>query len=96
MSKLLPEEGGRIQSPKCCVLSKKNRMMDNVQKHINCRRCKTIILPMVLYGCETRSLSLKEEHRLKVFENKVLRILGLMRDEVLGWRKLHSEELHST
>jgi hypothetical protein len=57
---------------------------------------KTIILPVVLYGCETWSLMLREEHRLGVFENRVLRrIFGPKRDEVTGeWRKLHSEELH--
>jgi hypothetical protein len=54
-----------------------------------------IILPMVLYGCETWSLTLREEHRLRVFENRVLRrIFGLKRDEVTGERrKLHNEEL---
>jgi hypothetical protein len=53
---------------------------------------------MVLYGCETWSLTLREEHRLRVFENRVLRrIFGLKRDEVTeGWRKLHDEELHIT
>jgi hypothetical protein len=58
---------------------------------------KTIILPVVLYRCETWSLMLREEHRLRVFENKVLRrISGPKRDEVTGeWRKLHSEELHN-
>jgi hypothetical protein len=57
---------------------------------------KSIILPVVLYGCETWSLTLREEHRLRVFENRVLnRIFGTKRDEVTGeWRKLHSEELH--
>jgi hypothetical protein len=57
---------------------------------------KTIILPVVLYGCETWSLSLGEEHRLRVFDNRVLRgIFGPKRDEVTGeWRKLHSEEFH--
>jgi hypothetical protein len=56
---------------------------------------KTIILPVVLYGCETWSLTLREEHRLKVFENRVLRrIFGPERDEVTGgWRKLHNEKL---
>jgi hypothetical protein len=56
---------------------------------------KTVILPVVLYGCETWSLTLKEEHRLRVFENRVLRrIFGPKRDEVKGeWRKLHNEEL---
>jgi hypothetical protein len=57
---------------------------------------KTIILPVVLYGCETWSFILREENRLRVFENRVLRrIFGPMRDEVTGeWRKLHNEELH--
>jgi hypothetical protein len=57
---------------------------------------KTIILPVVLYGCETWSLTLREEHRLRVFENRVLRrIFGPKRDEVTGeWRKLHIKELH--
>jgi hypothetical protein len=56
---------------------------------------KAIILPVILYGCKTWSLKLREEHRLRVFENKVLRrIFGLKRDEVTGrWRKLHNEEL---
>jgi hypothetical protein len=54
-----------------------------------------VILPVVLYECETWSLTLREEHRLRVFENRVLRgIFGLKRDEVTGeWRKLHNEEL---
>jgi hypothetical protein len=56
---------------------------------------KTIIV--VLYGCETCFLTLREEHRLRVFENRVLRrIYGLKRDEVMGeWRKLHSGKLHN-
>jgi hypothetical protein len=51
---------------------------------------------VVLYGCETLSLALREEHRLRVFENRVLRkIFGPKRDEVTGgWRKLHNDELH--
>jgi hypothetical protein len=57
---------------------------------------KTIILPVVLYGCETLSLTLREKHRLRVFKNRVLRrIFGPKRDEVTReWRKLHSEEPH--
>ena len=55
---------------------------------------RTIILPVVLYGCETWSLTLREERRLRVFQNKVLRVFGPKRDEVTGeWRKLHNEEL---
>jgi hypothetical protein len=58
---------------------------------------RTIILPAVLYGCETWSLTLREEHRLREIENRVLsRIFGPKRDEVIGgWRKLHNEELHN-
>jgi hypothetical protein len=56
-----------------------------------------VILPVVLYGCEPRPLTLTEEHRLWVFENRVLRrIFGPKRDEVTGgWRTLHNEELHN-
>jgi hypothetical protein len=52
---------------------------------------------VVLYGCETWSLTLKEEHRLRVFENRVLRgIFGPKGNKVIGgWRKLHNEELHN-
>jgi hypothetical protein len=58
---------------------------------------KTIILPVVLYACETWSLTLREKRGLRVFENRVLRrTSGRMRDEVSGeWRKLHSGELHN-
>ena len=54
-------------------------------------------LPVVLYGCETWPLTLREGHRLRVFENKVLRkIFGAKRDEITGeWRKLHNAELHA-
>jgi hypothetical protein len=57
---------------------------------------KSIILTVVLYGCETWSLTLRDEHRLSIFENRVLkRIFGPKRDEVTGgWRKLHGEDLH--
>ena len=57
---------------------------------------RTIIFPVLLYGCENWSLILREEHRLRMFENRVLRrILGPNRDGVTGeWRKLHNEELN--
>jgi hypothetical protein len=56
-----------------------------------------LILPVVLHGCEIWSLSLREEHTLRMFENRVLRrIFGVKRDEVMGvWKKLHNEELHN-
>ena len=58
--------------------------------------CRTIILPVVLYGCETWSLTLREERKLRLFENLVLRrIFGPRMDEVTGeWRRLHNEELN--
>jgi len=53
-------------------------------------------LPVVLYGCETASLTLREERTLRVFENRLLRrIFGPKRDEVtVEWRKLYNEKLH--
>jgi hypothetical protein len=69
-----------------CLLSRK----------VKVKIYKTIILPVVLYGCETWSLTLWEEHRLRVIENRIVRrIFGPKRDEVTGeWRKLQSDELH--
>jgi hypothetical protein len=66
-----------------------------LSKNLKIKIYKTIIFPVGLYGCETWSLTLREERRLRVFENRVLRrIFGLKRDEVTGeWRKLHNEEL---
>jgi hypothetical protein len=65
-------------------------------ENIKIRIYKTIILSVVLYCCEIWSLTLREEHRLRVFENRVLRgIFEPNRDEVTGgWRKLHNEKLH--
>jgi hypothetical protein len=58
---------------------------ERLSKDLKIRIYKTTILPVVLYGCETLSLKLREEHRLKVFENRVLRrIFGPKRDEVTG------------
>jgi hypothetical protein len=59
-----------------------------LSRNVKVELYKTIILPVVLYGCETWSLTLREEHRLRVFENRVLIIFGPKRDEVTGeWRK---------
>ncbi|KAJ4432165.1 hypothetical protein ANN_20781 [Periplaneta americana] len=68
-----------------------------LSKNVKVRIYKTVILPVVLYGCKTWTLTLREEHRLRVLENKVLRkIFGAKRDEVTGeWRKLHNTELHA-
>ncbi|KAJ4433934.1 hypothetical protein ANN_16253 [Periplaneta americana] len=68
-----------------------------LSKNLKVRIYKTVILPVVLHGCESWTFTLREEHRLRVFENKVLRkIFGSKRDEVTGeWRKLHNTELHA-
>jgi hypothetical protein len=65
-------------------------------RNVKVKIYRTIILQVVLYGCETWSLTLREEQRLRVFENRVLRrIFGPKGNEVTGeWRKLHNEELH--
>jgi hypothetical protein len=67
-----------------------------LSKNTKIRVYRTIILPVVLYRCETWSLTLREEQRLGVFENRVLRrIFGPKRDEATGeWRRLHNEELN--
>jgi hypothetical protein len=63
---------------------------------VKVRIYKNIILPVVLYGCETWSLTVREEHKLRVFENSVLRIFGSKRDGVTGRRrKMYNEELHN-
>jgi hypothetical protein len=66
-----------------------------ISKNVKIKIYKTVILPVVLYGCETWSPTLREEHRLRVFENRVLRrIFGLKKEEDGSWRKLHIDELH--
>jgi len=67
-----------------------------LSKNLKNKIYRTIILPIVLYGCETSSLTLREESRLRVFENSVLRrIFGPKRDVVTKeWRKLYNEELN--
>jgi hypothetical protein len=65
-------------------------------KNLKIKIYKTVILSVVLYECETWSLTLSKEHRLRVFENRVLRtIFGPKREEDGSWRKLHNDELHS-
>ena len=63
-----------------------------LSKKLKINTYKSVILPVVRYGCETWSLSLREEHRLRMFENKILRkIFGAKSVEITGeWRKLHN------
>ena len=65
-------------------------------QNLNFKISRTIILPVVLYGCETWSLKLREQSRLRVFENRVLRIIFRPKRVVVRgeWRKLHNEELN--
>jgi hypothetical protein len=67
-----------------------------LSKNRKIRIYRSIVSPVVLYGCETWSLALREEQRLRVFENRVLRrIFGPKRDEATGeWKTLHNEELN--
>jgi len=72
-------------------------MLDVGKKYAALRVVLSIILPVVLYGCETWSLTLCEERKLRVFENMLLRrIFGPRSDEVTGeWRRMHNEELNA-
>jgi hypothetical protein len=88
----------RLNSGNACYHSVQNLLSSHLlPKNLKIRICKTIVLSVILYGCETWSLTLKEEHRLRGFENRVLkRIFGPKRDEVTGEGiKLHNEELRN-
>ncbi|KAJ4440062.1 hypothetical protein ANN_08193 [Periplaneta americana] len=87
----------RINMGNACYSVEKLLSSSLLSKNLKVRIYKTVILPVLLYGCETWTLTLREEHRLRVFENKVLRkIFGAKRDEVTGeWRKLQNTELHA-
>jgi hypothetical protein len=85
-----------LNAENACYYSVQNLFSSRlISKTLKIKIYKTVILPVVLYGCETWSLTLREEHRLRVFENRVLRkIFGPKREEDGSWRKLHNE-LHS-
>jgi hypothetical protein len=88
----------RLNSGNACCHSVQSLLSSRLlSRKLKVKIYKTMILPVVLYGCETWSLTLRKEHRLRVFENRVLRrIFGPTRDEVTGeWRKLHNRELHN-
>jgi hypothetical protein len=88
----------RVNSGNACYNSVQNLLSSRLlSKNVKVRIYKTIVFLVVLYGCETWSLTVREEHKLRVFENRVLRrIFGPKRNGVTGgWRKLHNEELHN-
>jgi hypothetical protein len=94
----IPEEiKSRLRSRNACYHSVQNFLSSRLlSKNLKIKIYRIIILPVVLYGCETWSLILREKRKLRVFENMVLRrIFGPRRDEVTGeWRRLHNEEIN--
>jgi acyl-coenzyme A synthetase/AMP-(fatty) acid ligase len=87
----------RLRSGNTCYYSVQKLLFSRLlSKNLKIKMYRNIILHVVLYGCETWSLTLLEERKLRVFENKVLRrIFGPRRDEVTeDWRRLHNEELN--
>jgi hypothetical protein len=86
-----------LKSGNACYHSVQNHLSSRLlSKNTKVRVYTPIILPVVLYGCETWSVTLREEQRLRAFENRVLRrIFGPKGDEATGdWRRLHNEELN--
>src|SRR5215469_7188622 len=86
----------RLKLGNACYYLVQNLLSSSLlSQNLKIKIYRTIILPVVLYGCETWSLTLREEHRLRVFQSRVLRrVCGPKRDEVTReWRKLHNEEL---
>jgi hypothetical protein len=86
----------RLKSGNACYHSVQDLLSFSLlSKNIKIKIYRTIILPVVLYGCETWFLASREEHGLRVFENRVRKIFGPKRDEVTGeWRRLHNEKLN--
>jgi hypothetical protein len=89
----------RLNSRNPCYHSVQSVLSSHLlSKNVKVKICKTIILPVVWYGCETWSLTLSEKNRLGVFQNRMLRrIFGPRREEATAeeWRKLHNGELHN-
>jgi len=87
----------RLSSGNACYHSVQNLLSTRLlSKNFKIKIYRTVILPVVLYGCETWSLTLREERKLKMFENRVLRVFGPRKDEVAGeWRRLHNVELNN-
>ena len=86
----------RLKLGNDCYYSVRNLLSSSLlSKNLKIKIYRNIIMPVVLYGCETWSLTLRKERRLRVFENGLLRrVFGPKRDEVTGeWRKLHNEDL---
>jgi hypothetical protein len=87
---------GRLNSGTACYHSVQNLLSSRlISKNLKIKLYKTVIFPVVLYECETWSFTLREEHRLRVFENRVLRrIFGPKREEDGSWRNCIAYILH--
>jgi hypothetical protein len=87
----------RLNSGNACYHLFQNLLSPHlISKNLKIKIYKTVILAVVLYGCEIWSVTLKEEHRLRVSENRVLRrIFGPKREKDVLWRKLYNDELHN-
>jgi hypothetical protein len=87
----------RLKSGNVCYYSVQNLLSSHlILRNLKIKIYKRVILPVVLYGFETWFLTLREEHRLRGFDNRVLRrVFGPKREEDGSWRKLHNDELHS-
>ena len=85
----------KLRSGNACYHSVQNLLSSRLlSKNLKIKIYRTIILPVVLYGCETWSLTMREERRLRVFEDRVLRIFVSKWDELTEqWRKLHNKKL---
>jgi hypothetical protein len=96
---LIQEEiNRRLNSGNACYHSVQNFLSSRLRsKNIKVRIYKIVILSAILYGCATFCLTLRDTHRLRLFENRMLRrMCGAKRDEETGgWRKLHNQELHN-
>jgi hypothetical protein len=96
---LYEEKKSRLKSGNACYHSLQNVLSSSLlSKSVKIKTYRTVIMPVVLCGCDTWLLTLREECRLRVFENRVLRrICGPKRDEVTGeWRRLHNKELSTS
>jgi hypothetical protein len=95
---ILEEIRSRLNSDNACYHSDHNLLSSHLlSKNLRITTHKTIMLPVVLYGCETWPLTSRKAHRLRVFEKRVLRrIFGSTRDDMIGsWSKVHNEELYN-
>jgi hypothetical protein len=90
------ETENRLNLKNACYHSSQTLLSSSLpSKNINIKIYKTVILPIVLYGCETWSFALRQEHCLRVVENRLVRTFESKRDNIMGRRRKLHEELHN-